>query len=106
MPNTNNQTTYPSRDEVFEFLEPRVDKFPFKAKVEKVDTNKIVISQVLYDRQLKPNGSVELYTLTFENNQPVVGFFIPRETYFGGETPRAIWRSIARLIGKPQMYDL
>ena len=103
---TDTSNSYPTRDEVFDYLEPRVAKFPFKAEITKEGDHDIKIRQVLYDSQLRPSGKVDVYTLTFTEDNPVSGYFHPRDIYFGGETPKAIWRSVCRLIGKPQMYDL
>lgn len=101
-----NEKLYPTRDEVYDYLVPRVEKFPFKAEVVKEGDDKIVIRQVLYDSRLRPNGNVEVFTMTFTADNPMMGYFAPRDVYFGGETPYTIWRSICRLIGKPQLYDL
>lgn len=103
---TEQPPTYPTRDEVFEFLEPRVEKMPFKAEITKEGDDKIVIRQVLYDARLRPQGKADIYTLTFVEGEPMSGYFQPRDLYFGGVTPRDIWHSVCRLIGKPQMYNL
>lgn len=94
---------HPTRDEVYEYLEPLVEKLPFKASIEKLGENKLMLAQVIYDSMLRPHGKVELFTLTFEDNEPMVGYFSPRDIYFGGNTPKEIWRAICRLIGKPQL---
>lgn len=101
-----NTTKYLTRDEVFDFLAPRVEQFPFKAEIVKEGVDKIAIRQVLYDAKLRPNGKVDLFDLTFTEDEPIYGYCAIRDIYFGGETPRAVWRTICRLIGKPQLYDI
>lgn len=91
---------------MFEFLVPRVEQFPFKAEIVKEGVDKIAIRQVIYDSKLRPNGKVDLFDLTFTEDEPICGYCAVRDIYFGGETPRAVWRTICRLIGKPQLFDI